>query len=307
MLYDVKSMPHTDPAAVDETLNISNADPGSRPVETSYPVLMSQLTHTGLIDTATQSQPDLNAANVRNRFSFITKARESGAGLIKPAPDFATDKVGILSGSLDAVTQRIVGGSYAEKFPDLEPPKIPVDYNPMADSIDRPVIMPKVPEVKSGNDTPKAGPVRFSPFRIPVWRAKKNVPINDTFDDLQAHQDMQIPHGRYILTLTFSPDPDGGSIEFFDPFPFSVDGKEQVFEKGVIDFVNGRAMFQIYVRENLIWILALGGAAVAALGYAMGETADVLAQVDRILINSWIPVAAAGGALCLYLIYKKGR
>jgi len=224
----------------------------------------------------------------------------------RPPLDFASDAKREISSSTEIkMSARPISlHTYASEYIDPVPGTAKVsDYNLKNGDIDRPV------ESLRDDDpslvTPeKVGPVKFSPFRFRVWSIKPLM-VDTAITDMQAEMDKQIPKGRYLFTYNFAGNADGEILEFPTGFQFEVNGKMQIMEKAKIDFVAGRAQIQINVTENLVWLLAVGAAAATALGYVMGETSDTLAQVDRILVDSWIPVAAIGGAMALYFIWKR--
>lgn len=246
-----------------------------------------------------------------DRVRFMSNARRR-----VPLPEigfnFNTDQKNPAENSLADRIAPLPGATYAGSKPGVAGISIstPVDFNPANDSADRPVQVqsaaPKVVDTGAETDQSNAH-ISFSPLRFPVWRSKKGVPFNDIAGDLQGAFDKQIPKGKYVFTFRMTPDPAGEYIGFADGFTFSVDGKVQILEKAEIDTKAGLVRLQVTVKENLVWLIPLGIAGAAALGWMFSEADDVLVQVDRILLDSWVPVAAAGAALALYLIWKRSK
>jgi len=209
-----------------------------------------------------------------------------------------------LVGPLAAKTTDLRDGqTYAMTAEKVAVPKVVSDYNPDLEGIDqRPSISTKPPvPLKSADSAVK---VSFSPIRLRVWRSPANFSLNSIYADAQNAQDIQLPKGRYLITCRFTPDPSGERLEFNSGFQFDVAGKKQILEKAVFDPRVGKIQVQIYVKENLVWMIPLIVAGVAATGWALNELNDTLFQVDKILLDSWVPVAAAGGALLIYWLWK---
>lgn len=281
----------------------------SRPVESSRPRTTTVLRIGKTSPLVVNS--DIKGQTIKDRAGFISKGQKPVPLAAEGFNHFSDVKNSIGSGGQAdniQIRPRVSGVTYAMGGGGDLTQSVCVDYAPGNDGLDREVITKPVDVItEPGTTKARDQRITFSPIRFPVWRQVKGVPIDAALTDLQAVADKQIPKGTYLFTFKLTPDPAGSYASYTDGFTFSVNGKVQSLDKAEYDGKTGIVRIQITVKENLVWLIPLGIAGAAALGWMFSEADDVLAQVDRILVDSWIPIAAAGAGLAMYFLWKRSR
>lgn len=254
----------------------------------------------------------LQTPTVRSEFDPLQQS-QTVAG-IDPKPAFLTDRA-----TREAAVVKASGVSLMPAYPppiasDTSNPTVaPSESKSSAVSMYRPdsTVLEKLEETltaladfqKAINPDPSA--VKFSYLRIPVWagtaeQLTKSVAAGGV-------SDKEIPVGRYLFTFNLGTNTGRDSWSIRKPFPFTASGKRMIFHAGQFDARTGLCRVEIEVVENLIPLLIVAGAGLAALGFAGYGMSSALTSVDKIINDIWKIVLAGAVGVVAWWLWKRRK
>lgn len=127
--------------------------------------------------------------------------------------------------------------------------------------------------------------VTFSPFRLNVYKRQGSAVLSRDGASLRPEEMAGIV-GTYVITLDATKLPSFPYLQSDQPIPFKAAEKRMILEKVSVDPATKKIRLQIKIVENLLPLILVIGAGLAALGVAGFGVADAIESVDKVIVDT---------------------